>query len=122
MAREISGSAVVALATTDTFAEIPINENSLGLQFDVTVNALDAFEIWLKFHTGGSYFKIAGVSADYTSPKGWMFAASGDLTVQAAASSGWVFLNGLQGVQSVLFKASGAVGSATIAYKARMDG
>lgn len=95
-----------------------------GLDFvtvrvDPTVQALDAFILSGKAHIDdASYFVFANAAANYTSPSGYVVKASGDLTTQAAASTGWVLVD-VRGLSNLKVEASANIaGTATVTCSA----
>jgi len=87
------------------------------VQVDVTVQALDAFIIQVRSTNVASLATLYSVAGDYTSPKGLLVGASGDLTTIAAAASGW-FIMDVDGLYEVVVSASSAnvAGSTVDAY------
>ncbi|CAB4179969.1 hypothetical protein UFOVP1040_8 [uncultured Caudovirales phage] len=87
----------------------------LTLRVDPTVQALDQCVVSGKAHPDdASYFTIANAGAAFTSPSGFVVKASGDLTTQAAGSTGWVLLD-VRGLSNVKLEASANVaGPATV--------
>ena len=84
------------------------------VQIQPTVQALDAFIVAIMPHSSGAFSTIASVAADYTSPSGLMVGASGDLTILAAAATGWFILD-TKGLARVRIQASANVaGAATV--------
>lgn len=81
----------------------------------VTGQTLDAFLIMAKQNAGAAAFvTFFSVTADYTTPKGIMIGASGDLTVQAAGTTGWFIMDTI-GLDSVQIQASsGNVAGSTV--------
>lgn len=77
----------------------------LGCQIAVAVRALDTFIIEGRFNALGAYQTLYSTTADYTSPTGVLIGTSGDLTLIAAAASGW-FLMDVKGIESVRLSAS----------------
>lgn len=109
----------VAQAGNTTLLEVQTEEfERLTVEAAVTGQALDAFVVQVKFHTDGSYVSIASAAGDYTSPTGLMIKASGDLTAQAASTSGWFILD-TRGVFAVkVLASSGNVAGSTVSVYA----
>src|SRR5436190_722862 len=121
--RNLNGSAVVSSGTIDDIAEIKIDETDLAIEFATSGgNALNAFEVYIKMHANGARQRIASLSADYTSPAKFIFAASGDLTVLANGTTGWLKMEHLGAIFSVIFKAKAAAGTETVTWNARANG
>lgn len=96
----------------ETIAEIDVaNANILYVQFTVATAAFTDFNVDYRAHASGTYFTVAGVSADYTTPNAPVLKASGDLTVAGIASH-WIKLD-VQGVESVRLQAAGTSSSVT---------
>lgn len=89
----------------------------LFAEIAVTVQALDAFRVDARAHEDGSYQTLYSTAANYTSPAGLLVGASGDLTVQAAGTSGWLILD-VRGMESLRLQASSgnAAGSTVAVY------
>ncbi len=64
------------------------------LEIGAVGKLLDTFLVQARAHPDGSLLTLASASGDYTSPNGLtILDASGDLTSQAAGTSGWVLIN-----------------------------
>lgn len=108
----------VAVAGTTTILEVPTAEiRELGIEFTVADNALDAFQVHGKMHPNGSFQVLYDAAGDYTSPAGLVIGASGDLTAQAAATTGWLFLD-VSPLYAVKLVGSAAVGVAVVDVRA----
>lgn len=117
--RIFSGSTATAAGTTDDMFEIVLaNESKVAIEINPVTNALDAFEIHVKAHVGGTYVRVASAAADFTTPKGFIAAASGDVTTQGAGTFGCVVVQHLEACYSIKVKASSAVGAGTLNWKA----
>lgn len=100
---------VLPSASNAVILELPVDGlTSIGVQVDVTVRALDAFIIKGKFHASGAFVTLYSAAVDYTSPAGLLIGASGDLTAQGAATTGW-FTMDVRGLYAVQVLASGTV-------------
>lgn len=94
--------------------ELPVEGiTNIGVQVDVTVQALDAFIIQGKFNASGAFVTLYSAAGSYTSPAGLLIGASGDLTAQAAGTTGW-FLMDVRGLYAIKVLASAAVDSALV--------
>jgi len=62
-------------------------------------------------HSSGTYFNVASVAGDYTTPNAPVLKASGDLTIAGVASH-WLKLD-VVGVESVRLQAAGTSSSVT---------
>lgn len=85
----------------------------LAVQLAVTGQALDAFLVQATPPDGtlATYFSAA---ADFTSPAGLIIDASGDLTVLAAAATGW-FVMDVRGLSKVkILASSGNIAGSTV--------
>lgn len=101
-----------------TLLEVPTaGLDNLAVQIDVTVQALDAFIIQGRFHPDGAFVTIYSAAGDYTAPVGLLVAASGDLTAQAAGTTGWFILD-VRALYAVKVLASGAVNNALVSVYA----
>src|SRR3990167_7250844 len=79
----------VAASGTTTLLEVPVaGLHTLGVQVDLTVQALDAFAIQAKFNVNGGWVTLYNATGDFTTPAGLLIGASGDLTALAAAAPG----------------------------------
>ncbi|MGE5524343.1 MAG: hypothetical protein ACM3SS_11555 [Rhodospirillaceae bacterium] len=117
------------LSASNASVSVPQSGNTTVLEIDVTeleqifvevavaTKLLDAFIISGKAHRDGSYLTLYSAGADFTSPAGLLIDASGDITTQAAGSSGW-FLMDVRGLVAVKLQASGgdAVASSVSVY------
>jgi hypothetical protein len=83
------------------------NQNGAG---DHTLNK---FEVWAKTHLDGDDFKVASVSADFTTPKFPVLWASSDLTTLAKNSQGFLLLD-VTTFRQVTIKAAGNGGTSTL--------
>jgi len=99
---------------TTTLIEVPTaGLHTLGVQVDVTVQALDAFAITARFNESGAFVTLYSSAGDFTTPAGLLIGASGNLTIQAAGTTGWFILD-VRGLHSVKVTCSGAVDSALV--------
>ena len=119
-----AGNASVAVPQSGntTLLEIPVESfEQILVEAAVSGKLLDAFTVQVKSHPDGSYLTIASAAGDYTSPTGLMVKASGDITTQAAGTSGWFILD-TRGVAWVKVVASSgdAAGSTVSAYAGGM--
>lgn len=83
------------------------------VQFTVTSFALDAFQIQGKACNNASPVVLYSAAADFTSPNGMIIEASGDVTTQAAGSTGWALLD-VKGLFEISFWASANGGTASV--------
>jgi hypothetical protein len=89
----------------ETVVEIDVSyARRLNVSFATTV-ALTEFTVAFRVHASGSYFVVASLAADYTSPQGVMLGTSGDLTNAGTSGTHWLMLN-VEGVQSVRLQAA----------------
>lgn len=82
----------------------------LGVQFDVTAQALDNFIIEGKFHPDGAYVVL------YTNPTtatGLLIGISGSIGAQGAGTTGWFIMN-VRSLYAVRLQASSAVNNAGV--------
>lgn len=90
----------------ETVATIDVaNAAILYIQFTVAVASLTDFNVDYRADATGSYFTVASVAGDYTTPNAPVLKASGDLTA-AAAGTHWLKLD-VEGIESVRIQASG---------------
>lgn len=88
----------------------------LFIQITVATAALTAFVVKGKSHkAAAAAVTIASAAADFTTPKGLVKAASGDLTIQGVGS-GWLALD-VGGLEEITINATSG-GTATIAIDA----
>lgn len=101
-------------AGTTTLIEVPTaGLHTLGVQVDVTAQALDAFAITARFNESGGFVTLYSTAGSFTTPAGLLIGASGDLTTQGAGTTGWFVLD-VRGLYSVKVTCSGAVNNALI--------
>lgn len=120
--RALSASNVgvtVAQSGNTTLLEVPVEQlSALGVSISVTGQDLDAFVIQGRMSRDDAYQTLYSAAGDFTSPAGAVIDASGDLTVLAAAASGWVMINTL-GLYSVkVLASSGNVAGSTVTARA----
>lgn len=110
-----NASVAIPEALTDlaTIA-VPHGTRALALELVVADNALDQFEVQVRYISSGTYRSIASTGAAFTSPSGRVTSASGDLTL-AGVGSHFLELNA-DGVESVKLRAASgnAAGSGVI--------
>lgn len=75
---------------------------------------LSAFAVQVRFHESGDYQTIASLAADFTSPQGFMWAASGSLVTLAKNTNGWMVLKGFGVVESLRIQATAAAATTTL--------
>ena len=110
--------AVPAAGNTDLLEIIVARVSVLGVEVLPTVQALDAFIVQGKFHQSGAYVTLFSLATDFTTPAGIVLDASGDLTIQAAGSTGWLVLD-VSALYAVKIQASANVaGQATVTARA----
>ena len=109
----------VPAAGTTTLLEVPTaGIDTMGLSFDVTVQALDAFAITARFNADSAFVTLYSTAGSFTTPAGLLIGASGDLTTQAAGTTGWFVLY-TRGLHSVKVTCSANVaGAATVSVYA----
>jgi hypothetical protein len=83
------------------------------VQISVATQALDAFLVQGRCSADAAFATLYSAAGDFTSPVGLILDASGDLTILAAAASGW-FLMDVRGLYEVKLLASGAVNNAAV--------
>jgi hypothetical protein len=100
--------------TIETVGEFHVRDNEeMWLSFVVGTANLSDFNVDFRAHIQGSYFTVASVTADYTSPEGPILGASSDLTQAASgATVHWLKLN-VKGVESVRIQAAGTSSTIT---------
>lgn len=111
------GVTVPAAGNTPILEVIVDDLAFLGVSIAVATQNLDAFIVQARMSPNDSYQTIRSVAADYTTPAGIVIDASGDLTVQAAGSSGWLALN-VTPFHSIRILASAAADSASVTARA----
>ncbi len=99
--------AVAGTGNTDLLEFICAGIEQIGVEIKPTVHALDAFLIQAKFHPSGDYVTLYSSAGSFTSPAGLLLGASGDLTILAAAATGWFILD-TRGLYAVRVQCSGA--------------
>lgn len=104
--------AVVAGGNT-TLLDIPCQGiDRIFVEVTPTTNGFDAFIIAGRCHPAAGYVTLYSAAGDYTTPRGLLVGASGDLTTLSAASTGWFVLD-VKGIDSIRIQASGSGGTAT---------
>lgn len=107
-------AASLLAAGNTTLLELPTKGlTNVGVQVDVTVQALDAFLIQGKFNANGAFVTLYSAAGNFTTPAGLIINASGDLTAQAAGTTGW-FLMDVRGLYAIKVLASAAVDGALV--------
>lgn len=107
--------AVAVLETLTSLLQVNVaGYEKLTVSVDVTGQALDQFVIKGRNHGNGSLMTLFSAAGDFTSPAGIVVDASGDLTTQAAASSGWVVLDVSGWDKIEVLAASGNVAGSTV--------
>jgi len=110
--------AVPAAGNTDLLEIIVARVSVLGVEVLPTVQALDAFIVQGKFNPNSAYVTMFSLATDFTTPAGIVLDASGDLTIQAAGSTGWLVLD-VSALYAVKIQASANVaGQATVTARA----
>ena len=88
--------------------------SELGIEIVVTVQALDTFIIQGRMSKDSAYQTLYSTSGDFTVPTGLLIGTSGDLTVQAAGTTGWAILS-VRPLYSVkILASSGNVAGSTV--------
>ena len=105
---------VAATGNTEILDIITNGISELGIEIAVTVQALDAFIVQGRMSPNGTYQTLYSAAGDFTTPAGLVIDASGDLTVQAAASSGWLLLNVAPLYSVKILASANAAGAATV--------
>ena len=109
---------VAATGNTDLLIIPCLGLDRIMVEFAVTVQALDAFIIQAKATMAAAFVTLYSVTTDYTSPKGLLIGASGDLTLQGAGTTGW-FIMEVSGLTEIKVQASANVaGAATVSIYA----
>lgn len=100
---------VPAALTEIARVKIPKGLRRLGLAITLAnVAAFNAFQ--LRARIGGVEFTLASITANFTTPVAPLTRASGDLTIQAANSSGFLLVD-VEGIDEVsLFATCAAAG------------
>ena len=116
----LAKNSAVAVAQSGDTTVLELNVSGLErlvVEVAVASKLLDAFSVLGAVHPDGSYMTLFSVAADFTSPAGLMVDASGDITTQAAGSSGWFVLD-VRGLDRVKLTASSgdAAGSTVSVY------
>ena len=116
---EVENLAVsVAVSGDTTLLEIPVEGiNEVGIEVAVSTNNLDAFKVLGKMHKNAAYQTLYSASGDYTSPVGLVIGASGNLTAQAASTTGWLMLD-VSPLCAVKITASAVTGAAAVDARA----
>ncbi len=108
----------VPAAGNTTLLEVPVDDVAfMGLSIAVATQNLDAFLVQGRMSPNDAYQTILSAAADYTTPAGIVVDASGDLTVQAAGTSGWLLLNVLP-FHSIRIQASAVANNASVTARA----
>jgi hypothetical protein len=102
----------VPTAGNTVLLEVPVSGTGiLFATFKNTGFLFDAFIVEVRPHRDAPYVTLFSLAADYTTPKSPLLNASGDLTILANGSTGWLYML-TEGFESVRFSAS-ANGTAT---------
>jgi len=105
--------AIPATGNTTLLETVVDNVSFMGLSVKNTgAQDFDAFIVQARMTPDDDYQTILSAAADYTSPAGIVVDASGDLTILAAAASGWLLINTLA-FYSIKVLASANVAGAT---------
>lgn len=113
----------VAESGNTTLLELDTRDVSeVGVEVSVTGQDLDAFLIQGKVHPNGTYQTLYSAAGDFTSPEGLLIGASGDLTVLAAAASGWLLLDTRPLWAVKILASSGNVAGSTVTARASGKG
>lgn len=109
----------VAQSGNTTLLDLNVEHiSALGIDIAVTGQDLDAFVVQGKMGRDSAYQTLYSAAADFTSPAGAVIDASGDLTVLAAAASGWLMLNTLGLAAVKILASSGNVAGSTVTVRA----
>jgi hypothetical protein len=104
----------VAEALTEILSVNTAEHGVLSVQLTVATNALDQFAIKAKVHPAAPLETLFDSAGDFTSPGGLLKITSGDLTTQAAATTG-SFVMDISGYYQVrLYAASGNVAGSVV--------
>lgn len=95
---------VITNAAAQLVKEFQVRPGRLGLEIAVASHDLVALDIYGRFHKDGSLVLMYTAAGDYTNPRGPLIGTSGDLTIIAAAASGWLIMD-VDGLASVAIKA-----------------
>lgn len=106
-----SSTGTIPVTGNTTILEVPtLGLKTIGVEFDVGVNNLDALIVSAQFHPDDTFHTL--YSAITSTPAGLIIAASGTLASTAAGSSGW-FIMDVRGIYKVRVSASGTTADTT---------
>lgn len=110
--RHDNKSVSVADTLTTIFEKNIQTVGRIFINFTVADYALDQFAVAVRSNPEASYDVLFSSSADYVTPTGILVGTSGDLTIVAAGSSGWLIMD-TDSIESVRIQAasSNALGS-----------
>ena len=114
---ENAAVSVAVAGTTELLDLLVEGINEVGIEIVVTVNNLDAFQVHGKVSKDSTYQVLYSAAGDYTTPVGLIIGTSGDLTAQAAATTGWIFLD-VSPLYGLKIMASAVTGAATVTARA----
>lgn len=108
---------VPAAGTTEVLT-LPLDGiTEVGIEFTVATQALDAFQVHGQMHPSGAFQALYDTAGDYTTPIGLVIGTSGDLTAQAAGTTGWIILD-VAPLYALKIKVSAAADSAVVSVRA----
>lgn len=99
--------AVAQAGETKLLTLLTLELDRIFIHIDVVGQALDGFLVKGKAHPSAPEDTLYSLPTDYTSPRGLVAGASGDLTTLAAAASGWLLLD-VKGFYEISIYASSA--------------
>lgn len=81
---------------------------------------LTDFDVAVRFDPDGQWHKVANVTGDYTSPTGFMWAVSADLSAMVKNTYAWIVFRGFGCVDGLRLQAlSGNAAGSTITIKGK---
>lgn len=113
-----------ASATVSTLADVGTFDvsNCERAMFDIANSAaaqLSAFEVHIKCHSSGNFYKIASLAADFTAPVGIIVGCveddgtTIDLTTLGTSKKGMLIID-TRGIDSIKLKAAGTASVLTV--------
>lgn len=109
-----NGSAITVYnAIFDRVFDFEVSQQQYAsFELDIRNHALNGLQVLGRFSITGSFKILHSVGTDFTTPTGFITAASGDVTAQVVGSDGWFTMNAgnLETIR-ILAKSSNALGS-----------
>ncbi len=113
--RATNAAVAVPQAGSTQILDLNVEDISfLGVSIAVTSKLLGGFVIWAKMSPDDAFQIVRNSAGQFTAPTGIVLDASGDLTIQAAATSGWLLLDVLPFYAVQIYASSGDAAGSTV--------